>query len=83
VSVRPEDIELSEPPPAAEEGDTVLRGTVGAKEFLGDHLNFHVRLGDTVLLVRAHPSLRTPTGEAIHLRLRADKCVAIAADEPG
>jgi len=25
-----------------------------------------------------HPSLRTPTGDPIHLRMRAEKCVAIA-----
>jgi hypothetical protein len=31
-----------------------------------------------VLLARVHPSLRTPTGDPIHVRMRAEKCVAIA-----
>jgi len=76
VSVRPEDIELSEREPTAG-GDNVCRGTVSGKEFLGDCLDFHVTVGDVVLLAKAHPSLRTPTGDPIYLRMKADKCVAI------
>jgi iron(III) transport system ATP-binding protein len=77
VSVRPEDVELSEAEPAAAAGDNVCRGTVDAKDFLGDYLDFHVKVGDVVLTAKAHPSLRTPTGDAIYLRMKADKCVAI------
>ena len=77
VSVRPEDVELSEGPPATADGDNVYQGTVSAKDFLGDYLDFHVKVGDVVLQARAHPSLRTPTGDAIYLRMKADKCVAI------
>jgi iron(III) transport system ATP-binding protein len=77
VSVRPEDVELSEAPPAAAAGDNVCQGTVDAKDFLGDYLDFHVKVGDVVLTAKAHPSLRTPTGDAIYLRMKPDKCVAI------
>ncbi len=77
VSVRPEDVELSEKPPAREEGDNICVGTVDAKVFLGDYLDFQVKVGEFVLLARVHPSLRTPTGDAIHVRMRAEKCVAI------
>jgi iron(III) transport system ATP-binding protein len=77
VSVRPEDVELSEAPPASADGDNVCKGTVSAKDFLGDYLDFHVKVGDVELLAKAHPSLRTPTGEAIYLRMKAEKCVAI------
>src|SRR5713226_5975178 len=77
VSVRPEDVELSEGEPAAAADDNVCKGTVSAKEFLGDYLDFHVKVGDVVLLAKAHPSLRTPTGDEIYLRMKADKCVAI------
>jgi hypothetical protein len=31
-------------------------------------------------LARAHPSLRTPVGDAIYLRMKAEKCVAIPSD---
>ena len=78
VSIRPEDVELSEAEPTREEDDNVCRGIVDAKVFLGDYLDFQVKVGDSVLLARVHPSLRTPTGEPIHVRMRAEKCVAIA-----
>jgi iron(III) transport system ATP-binding protein len=78
VSVRPEDVELSEAAPAPEPDDNICVGTVAAKAFLGDYLDFQVKVGDSVLLARVHPSLRTPTGDAIHVRMRAEKCVAIA-----
>jgi iron(III) transport system ATP-binding protein len=78
VSVRPEDVELSEADPARDEDDNVCQGTVAAKVFLGDYLDFQVKVGDSVLLARVHPSLRTPDGDAIHVRMRAEKCIAIA-----
>ena len=80
VSVRPEDVELSEAPLAAAEGDNICRGTVSAKDFLGDYLDFEVKVGDVVLTAKAHPSLRTPTGDPIYLRMKAEKCIAIATD---
>jgi iron(III) transport system ATP-binding protein len=78
VSVRPEDVELSEAAPAREEDDNLCRGIVDAKVFLGDYLDFQVKVGESMLLARVHPSLRTPAGDPIHVRMRADKCVAIA-----
>jgi iron(III) transport system ATP-binding protein len=78
VSVRPEDVELSEAAPTRDEDDNLYRGIVDAKVFLGDYLDFQVKVGEAVLLARVHPSLRTPTGDSIHVRMRAEKCVAIA-----
>ena len=82
VSVRPEDVELSEQQPAAADGENVVRAIVHAKDFLGEYLDFHVKVGDVVLQARAHPSLRTPTGDPIYLRIKAEKCVAIPSDRP-
>jgi iron(III) transport system ATP-binding protein len=79
VSVRPEDVELSESAAVGEEDDNLYRGVVDAKVFLGDYLDFQVKVGEAVLLARVHPSLRTPAGDPIHVRMRAGKCVAIAA----
>jgi iron(III) transport system ATP-binding protein len=78
VSVRPEDVELSEDAQVGEEGDNLCVATVAAKVFLGDYLDFQVKVGECVLLARVHPSLRTPTGHSINVRMRAGKCVAIA-----
>ena len=77
VSVRPEDVELSEAPLTAASGDNLCKAVVVAKDFLGEHLDFQVKVGDVVLLARAHPSLRTPVGDSIFVRLKAEKCVAI------
>jgi iron(III) transport system ATP-binding protein len=79
VSVRPEDVELSDGPLAAADGDNVCKAIVTAKDFLGEHLDFQVRVGEVVLLARAHPSLRTPVGDPIYVRMKAEKCVAIPA----
>jgi iron(III) transport system ATP-binding protein len=77
LSVRPEDIELSETRP---EGPNVCAGTVSAKVFLGDTVDFQVAVGDTLVLATAHPTLRTPVGDPIYLRIDTEKCVALAGD---
>ncbi len=79
VSVRPEDVELSEAEPASAGDDNVCRATVSGRDFLGDYLDFYVKVGDVVLLAKAHPSLRTATGHPIYVRMKAAKCVAIPA----
>ena len=55
----------------------VLSGTVAAKAFQGEFQDFQVKVGDSVLLARAHPSLHTPLGGPIHMRMKAEKCVAV------
>jgi iron(III) transport system ATP-binding protein len=82
VSIRPEDVHLSDEEPAAD-GDTVLSGVVDQKVFLGEYLDFKVKLGVFELLARAHPSLRTPTGDRIYVRLDPDKCIAIGESPAG
>jgi iron(III) transport system ATP-binding protein len=76
LSVRPENVELSEQPP--EPGANVLTGTVDSKVFQGDFIDFKVRVGGATLLARTHPSLRTPVGGAIHIRIDPEKCVVLA-----
>jgi iron(III) transport system ATP-binding protein len=76
LSVRPEDIELSETRP---DGPNVCTGMVSAKVFLGDTVDFQVAVGDTMLLATAHPTLRTPIGDPIFLRVSTEKCIALAA----
>ncbi len=82
VSVRPEDVELSQAAPAARDGVNVCRGKVSAADFLGDYLDFRLEVGNVVLVAKAHPSMRTSIGEYVYLRMRADRCVAIPG-EPG
>ncbi len=76
VSVRPEDVDLSEAKP---EGANVWEARIEQKVFLGEVLDLQVKLGDRMLLSRQHPTLRTPKGGAIFVQLDPDKCVALKA----
>jgi iron(III) transport system ATP-binding protein len=76
LSVRPEDVELAETRP---EGSNVWEARVDQKVFLGEFLDFQVKLGGRILLARSHPSLRTPVGDPIYVKLHPEKCVALKA----
>ena len=76
VSVRPEDVELAEARP---QGGNVWEGLVDQKVFLGECVDFQVKLGERMLMSRRHPSLRTPIGHSIFVQLPPDKCVALKA----
>ena len=80
VSIRPEDVDLTEDPHPTEGRLNLCSGVVDQKVFLGDFVDFQVRVGDFVLLSRAHPSLRTPVGGPINVRMNPDKCVALPDD---
>jgi iron(III) transport system ATP-binding protein len=77
VSVRPEDLALSESRP--EGPANVWQGTVDQKVFLGEVVDFQVKLGERLLLSRQHPSLRTPIGNPIWVHMDPEKCVALKA----
>ena len=77
LSVRPEDVELSEARPGAP--TNVWQGKIEQKIFLGEVLDLQVKLGERMLLSRQHPSLRTPTGSSIFIQLDPDKCIALKA----
>jgi len=74
ISVRPEDIELTE---TRKDGENAWEGTVHQKVFLGESVDFVVTIGEHQLQCKAHPSLRTRVEEAIYLRMDPEKCVAL------
>jgi iron(III) transport system ATP-binding protein len=76
ISIRPEDVELTESRPS---GDNVWQGTVEQKVFLGEAIDFRVTVGSRSLLSRQHPTLRTPVGGAIYVRVNPEKCVVFSA----
>ena len=78
LSIRPENVELSDD--AFDDDRSAANrfsGLVDQKIFLGDFADFQIRVGDTLLLSRAHPTLRAPVGEIIHLRMNPDSCVVL------
>lgn len=77
VSIRPENIHLDEPMKASGPAGNRLEGVVEAKVFLGEFVDFHIKVGEARLLARAHPSLRTPIGEKIAVSIEPDKITLI------
>ena len=78
VSVRPEDVEILDQPPASGDSHNILCGVVDQKVFLGEFVDFKVKVGAYLLQARVHPSVRTPVGGEAIVRINPDKCVAIA-----
>jgi len=80
LSIRPEDVELSEE--ATPEGRLLntCEGVMDLRVFLGDFVDFQVKVGDYMLQSRGHPSLRTPVGNKINVRLDPHKCLALPAE---
>jgi iron(III) transport system ATP-binding protein len=74
ISVRPEDIELSE---SKRDGENVWEGTVYQKIFLGESVDFVVTVGERRLQCKTHPSLRTRVDETVFLKMDPEKCVAL------
>ena len=84
VSIRPHDIALA---PAgqthARAGDNTLSGTVTRASFLGDSVDYQVRLTDSDVVVRvvAPAGRRLPVGAAVDLRIEPAACVPVG-EEP-
>ena len=74
VSVRPEDIHLSEARP---QGDNVWEARIDQKVFLGEFADWQVAIGERRLQSRVHPSLRIRTGEQVYVQIDPEKCVAL------
>ena len=77
LSIRPEDVRLSEQPLAA--GQNVIEGVVDQKVFLGESLDWQVKVGSRALLSRTHPTIYTRIGEKVWAQIDAAKCVAMPA----
>jgi iron(III) transport system ATP-binding protein len=80
LSIRPENVELRETEGEGQVGANSCVGIVDQKVFLGDFTDFQIKVGESVLLARAHPDLRTPLGDSIYVRVAPDKCVVLSED---
>jgi iron(III) transport system ATP-binding protein len=83
VSIRPHDILLTAPDDPAPPGVNTLRGAVQRASFLGDGVDYQVKVAgaDLVLRVAAPAAQRLRVGEAVALRIDPAACVALAASE--
>jgi iron(III) transport system ATP-binding protein len=81
LSIRPEDVELSDEKPA-DTSFNAWHAMVDQKVFLGEAMDWQIKVGERTLLSRTHPSVRTPLGERVWARIDPYKSVAMpAADE--
>jgi iron(III) transport system ATP-binding protein len=78
LTVRPEDVELSE---TAALGVNTWRATVDQKVFLGEAIDFRVRICERLLLARTHPRLSTRIGHPIHVAIAPEKVLALRAGD--
>jgi iron(III) transport system ATP-binding protein len=77
LSVRPEDIDVLDARPSGDAGTNVCEGTVLTRVFLGECVDFEVRVGEQVLIARGRPSVRAGVGEPLFLRLDPEKSIAV------
>ncbi len=84
ISIRPHQIELLPlaNPPMGDDSDNLLRGTVLRASYLGDAVDYQVRLaeGDAVLRVAGPTPLRARPGERVSLRIPAAACILLLPD---
>jgi iron(III) transport system ATP-binding protein len=78
LSIRPEDVELSDQQPA-DISVNAWHAMVDQKVFLGEAMDFRIKVGERTLLSRTHPSIRTPIGQPVWARIHPSKSVAMPA----
>ena len=77
LSIRPEDVRLVEKKPDVEMN--VIHGVVDQKVFLGESLDWQLKVGARTVLSRTHPTIYTKIGEPVWAQIDAAKCVAMPA----
>ena len=78
VCVRPENVHLSDTPPHLDHANRYV-GTVDQKIFLGEVLDFQVKIREKLILARVHPTHLTPVGHPIHVYFDPRGCVVFKA----
>jgi iron(III) transport system ATP-binding protein len=78
VCVRPENVHLSETPPHLDHANR-YEAVVDQKIFLGEVLDFQVKIRQKLILARVHPTHLTPVGHPIHVYFDPHGCVVFKA----
>jgi iron(III) transport system ATP-binding protein len=77
LAIRPENVRLH---PLRPEAANVFEGTVEQVIFLGEYLDCRVRLGETLLITRQHPTSSLRTGDRIFVELPPALCAVLSDD---
>jgi iron(III) transport system ATP-binding protein len=78
LTVRPEDIELSDQASSAVNQWTAV---VDLKVYLGESTDFRVKINERLLLARAHSSRTTRIGESLHVAMAPERVLALKATD--
>jgi iron(III) transport system ATP-binding protein len=73
-SVRPENILLSFERPDA---TNVLKAVVETFIYLGEFIDVHMRIGESRLQARVHPSFKIGNGSQVYLTIEPEKCIGL------
>jgi iron(III) transport system ATP-binding protein len=79
LAIRPENIRLHANPTS---GRNVFSGTVDSVTFLGEYLDCRVRIGQSLLFTREHPTSPLRAGDPVHVELPVELC-AVLTEEHG
>ncbi len=77
VLVRPEHVRLV-PLPAVAEGGHGWSGEVAERAFLGDAIDYGVRVGSLLIRARSHPTVRLEVGAPVRVELPPEHCSLLA-----
>jgi iron(III) transport system ATP-binding protein len=58
----------------------VFEGTVFTKVFLGETLDFQIKVNEQVVLARVHPAHKTPVGGTIFFSVDPASCIALRSE---
>ena len=74
-AARPEDLTLSDKPPG--DGLNALTGKISHRVFLGEVVDYLVDAGDGEIRIRSKPEAEFHIGQAVHVGVSPQKCVAL------
>jgi len=75
ASIRPEDVEVFSEPP--QDKENLFKGIIVHKAYLGNFLNFFIRVNDTMIRVQVPHHLTHEEGEELYLFLNPQKCMIL------
>ena len=81
LSIRPEDLRLHAERPATN-SPNVVTGRVENVFFLGERVEYHVSVGQTLLTSRQHPDVELRRRQDVFVEFPVDRCVVVS-DEHG
>jgi iron(III) transport system ATP-binding protein len=77
VSIRPENVRMHTSDPGR---PNTVQGKLERRMFLGEVIDWQVRIGDTFLASRAHPSLEVRRGDDVFVELPSQFCMLVSAE---